>query len=845
MSNKIGRFEILSEIAHSDLTSVYKATDPQSGQTVALKTIKLESVGEQAATLVKNLLEEGEASKVLNSHNIALLYGGEEVDGVFCASLEYVQGNSVATMLARKEGFSIWDLQDIARQTCQGLDHAHAKGLVHYTLEPAKIMVAWDGTVKILGFGISTMSAFAAQASGKPPEVLHYMSPEQLRGDPLGAPSNIFSLGAIFYEMVTEHKAFDGDDADQVRESVSDTMPMAPDQINRKLPAALSQVIMKALAKAPEERYQSGQDLVNDLERCKESATKAAAAAKPGQSAAKAPAAQKAAPANLTAKPATPATTQQPKPTVKPPAPVAKASAVVPAAPPPQARSKELSQPLAAKAAAAGVGRSGNNANSVSAGLITPNLDQAAPIINSSEAASETFSVESFSGPSATMSSAAVIEPEVESPKVEAPKISVDPMMAEGPRAGAAANRSFSEIDELPPLKEVYIPPPPPPPPDEPAALNAVHAAVFKSAPPEKPRVQPREVAKKAVAEIKKTPPKLFMVSIAGAVAIILLIVAVMAWHIHSENADEDVTPAQPAASASAQPNANTNQSAAQTPGTAPTPEQVVAEPVTAAPHSVSVQPKYNNKKKAKPRPVAPAIVPGQLSVTSTPAGAQIQIDGQNNSAWVTPFNLVGLNPGQHTLTISKTGYAPETRSIEVGSGSKSFISVQLPQLAATVSVTSDPSGAAIWMDGKDTGRTTPAQISVDKPGNHSFAFKKQGYLDETTTANLQIGQTFRLSPNLRALGNTDDIKIGGKFKKLFGGSDTAGMGAVIVKTQPKGAQVAINNRILDKFSPVDLYLDPGTYVVDITLSGFKSVHRVINVEKNGKVAIEESLDRE
>ena len=154
-------------------------------------------------------------------------------------------------------------------------------------------MVSWDGTVKILGFGISMMSAFAAQAPGAAPEVLHYMSPEQLRGDPLGAPSNIFSLGAIFYEMVTERKAFDGEDADQVRRSISEMTPVAPDQINRKLHPALSEVIMKALAKAPEERYQSGQDLVNDLERCKESATKAAAAAKPGQPAQKAPTPQK------------------------------------------------------------------------------------------------------------------------------------------------------------------------------------------------------------------------------------------------------------------------------------------------------------------------------------------------------------------------------------------------------------------------------------------------------------------------------------------------------------------------------------------------------------------------
>jgi hypothetical protein len=830
MPNKIGRFEILSEIAHSDMGSVYKATDPQSGQTVALKTVTLEPLGEQATALVKTLLEEAEASKVLNSHNIALLYGAEEVEGVFCASLEYVQGNSVATMLARKEGFSIWDLQDIARQTCQGLDHAHAKNVFHHTLEPAKIMVSWDGTVKILGFGISIMGAFAAQASGKPPGVLHYMSPEHLRGDPVGASSNIFSLGAIFYEMVTEHKAFDGEDADQVRQSISEMTPVAPDQVNRKLHPALSQVIMKALAKAPEDRYQSGQDLVNDLERCKESASKAAAAARPGQAV---PAQQKAAPA-VSAPPVKAAVPSQLKPALKPAAP-AKVSA--PAFTPPQARSHEVIEPPAAKAAAAAAGWSGSGANSVSAGLITPNLDLAAPVINPSEAAVDTFSVNSPSAPSATMSSAALVEPEV-----EAPKIHVDPMMAENRQSGASASRSFSEIDELPPLKEVYIAPPPPQPSYESASHDAVHAAVFKTAPPEKPKVQPREVARKAVAEIKKTPPKLFVASIAGAIGIIVLIVAGIAWHIHSENADDDVTPAQPPAGASAQLNGT---SASQSPAAAQNRVQVAPEPVTAEPRAVSVQPKYSNKKKAKPRPAAPAIVPGQLSVTSTPAGAQIQIDGQNNSAWVTPFNLAGLNPGQHTLTISKPGYGSETRSIEVGSGSKSFISVQLGQLTATVSVTSDPAGVAVWMDGKDTGRVTPTQISVDRAGNHSFVFKKQGYLDESTTANVQIGQTFRLSPSLRPLANADNVKIGGKFKKLFGSSETAGMGAVSIKTQPKGAQIAINNRIVDKNSPVEFYLDPGNYVLDITMSGFKGIHRVITVEKNGKVAVDENLDRE
>ena len=113
-------------------------------------------------------------------------------------------------------------------------------------------------------------------------------------------------------------------------------------------------------------------------------------------------------------------------------------------------------------------------------------------------------------------------------------------------------------------------------------------------------------------------------------------------------------------------------------------------------------------------------------------------------------------------------------------------------------------------------------------------------------TANLQAGQTFHFAPAMRALGNTQDIKTAGKFKKMFGGAgDTTGMGSVSVKTLPKGAQIMVNNRMLDKGSPVEFYLNPGTYVVDITASGFKSVHRVINVDKGGKVAIDENMDRE
>jgi len=811
MSNNIGRFEILSELAKSEQSTVYKATDTEGGQVVALKAIGLEAFGEQAAAMMESVQEEAAAAKVLASHNIASLTSVEEIEGKLCASMEYVQGNSVATMLARKEGFSIWDLQDIARQACQGLDHAHVRKVVHCSLEPAKIMVQWDGIVKLLGFGASRTAMGAAWAAGRAPETLHYMSPEQLRGDEIDARSNLFSLGAILYEMVTERKAFNGDDAEQVRNAILEQMPVAVDQVNRKTHPALSQVIMKALAKSPEERYQSGQELVNDLEKCKASPAKVSMGVKPA--AAVAPKAEVA-------------------------AAVAAAKPVV-AAKPPIAPKKEVPA-VAAKAAAAGASWAGPGGNTPK----TPYLDPSSQFVTSCvKATVEAASLEQEKMSAATMEPEA---PPVQAPQVQAPKIHVDPMMNETRQAGAKG-LSFSEISELPPLKEVYIEPTPAEEVEEPQSADPVKAAVFRNVEPEKPKTPPREMAKKAVSEITKTPPHLFIYSIGGAAAVILLVIGGIWYHIHSGEADDDSLPA-PAAEVATQTAAPATATAnAPAPVHEPTPAQVAPEapPVEAAP-AVSITPKFNsktNKKKGKSVLAAPAIVAGQLSIDSTPQGAQIQVDGQ--AAGVTPFNLAGLMPGQHMVTISKPGFVTDTRTVDVGSGSKSAMNVQLAQLAAAVSLHSDPAGAAVWMDGKDTGKLTPAQISVEKPGAHTFVFKKQGYLDETASANLQVGQTFQLAPTLRALGNTDDIKFGGKFKKVFGGSDTAGMGTVSVKTQPKGAQIAVNNRIVDRASPADFYLNPGNYEIDVTLTGFKSLHKVISVEKSGKVVIDESLDRE
>jgi len=817
MSNKIGRFEILSELSHSELCTVYKATDPDSGQTVALKALKLEALGERAAALVKQVLDETEAAKPLNSPNIAALYGAGEMEGQFCSSLEYVQGNSVGTALAQHDGFSIWDIQDITRQVCQAFDHAAKHKVVHYSLEPSKIMSGWDGTVKILGFGISTMGAQAAKATGKPPDCLYYMSPEQLRGDALDTRSNLFSLGAILYEMATEQKAFPGEDADQVRQQLRENMPPAPIEVNRKVHPVLSDLIMKALAKDPEQRYQSGRDLVVDLEQCKDSPAKRAETKKTGEP-------QKGLMGAPVRKPQ-----ESVKPAVAAPEPKPAETAVV---------QPEKAPAAKAASAAAGVG-SGPSGSTAHARIDFPKPntpESTTPRPAPGDAAS---------GMTMKMSSA-VAEPEVESPKIK-----IDPAMDENRPAAAGTGKSFSDISELPPMKPVFIATPKPATPEpEPApeTANAVQAAVFKNASPEKekPKIQPREIAKKAATEIKKTPPKLFMYAIAGAIGIILLIVVGIAFRIHSANSDDDGAPVQsaapvkPAEQAAPAPAA---QPSAESAAAAPAPEQVQPEAMPPEPQ-VSVTPKYKGKK-AKAAPAAAVATPGQLTINSTPAGAQLQVDGHTDPAWLTPYNMAGLTPGSHTVVLSKPGYSSETRTIDVASGSKSFIAVQLAAVTASVSLTSDPAGASVLMDGKDTGKVTPTQITVDKLGSHTFILRKAGYLDESTTASLQAAQVFRFTPSLRALGSTDDIKIGGKFKKMFGGADKSGMGSVEIKTLPKGAQVAVNNRIIDKNSPVEFYLDPGNYVIDVTYSGYQTIHRVVTVDKGGKVVIDETMQRQ
>jgi serine/threonine protein kinase len=809
MAMMFGRFEIQNELSKSDTALIYKATDTETNQTVALKTQNLEPLGERASAFVDTLIAEGESTRELATTNIAALYGAGEIEGQFCAAMEYVQGNSIATMLTRKEGFSIWDLLDITRQVCTALDAAASKGVAHHSLEPAKVMVQWDGLVKILGYGISNMSLIGAESGNGLGRLLPYASPEQVRGDGIDLRSNLFTWGAVLYEMVTDRKAFDAGDPAALSTQIAEEMPPSPASLNPKIQPGVSALIMKALAKDPAQRYQTARELVDDLEKCKESGKKStgndAKKAAPAAKLPVAPAARAAAVSKFIA-PASNAAESDLSDDWTPTPSATRAVAPVP--------------PRPSRAAAAGMG-AGFRSD------VAP--DSGSRLID--DFAKPQASVPST--PSPVMSAAAAGQ----ETETQLNNTVFDPLMSE-PAPATAVGKSFSDMDELPPMKEPVFaaPPPPQPVPDvsEPSPL-----AQFRRK-EEKPKVQPREVAEKAIKEIKTVPPQLMIYSILGAVVLIVIVAIAVYFHVHSEDDDSTAAP-RPTKAASSQPVAP-----------APVPAVTQAEP---APQGVESEPEVTvrqidkrgaNSRRRAPSPVPVAKIPGSLLIDSTPQGAQIQLDGRGDPSWVTPFSLSGLSPGQHTISFSKSGYSAESRTVDIVSASRSAVAVHLTAINAILVVNSTPAGAAIVLDGKNTGRVTPIQFTVEK-GSHNLVLRKQGYLDETTSVDLGPGQNFQFAPALRALGNADDIRSVGKFKKIFGGGgdNVAGMGSMSVRTQPKGAQIAINGRILEKLSPTEFMLGPGNYVVDITQTGFKTVRKVVSVEKGGKVAIDEILERE
>jgi len=793
--SKIGRFEIISEIAHSEYSSVYRATDSATNRPVALKTFNLDLAGDDRPNLVKRLIQEAESTRNLTHQNIVLLFGAGEIDGRFCVATEYVEGFSIAANIAQGERYTVWDMLDISRQACNGLDHAHNHGVVHRRLHPANVLVMWDGTVKILGFGITGMWT-EEDAQGVLSPASYYASPEQVRGQSLHTRSNLFSWGVILYEMATGKKPFDGSDVGSLRQQILDFTPVAPIELNPKITPNLSALILKAMSKVPTDRFANGRELLGALENCKEAPKQAA-------------------------------TIQGPRKTATP-RPIPVVAQAPPAAPKAAAAS---ASPFATKLERTSNGDTSEDENFDDDML----LDASGRATATSSAVKKAEPAKAAAAGAQVGRASSAPTAASTSPAPAPSKFNIDPMMAAAAASEASAPpRSWADA-ELPPLAA--------PAPDQFAPAAPVAPAPEAPATPGATLFTAPEVEEKKKFALPQIESKLLIHGLIGGLAIVLLGVGIIALYVHFHTSDDEgavpapivaakteETPAEPAPAPVAVPNH---------------PVEAASAPEETADEGSSAKSNARKTKVFAKAPVAAATASGMVAVDSSPQGAQIQVDGRFDSTWVTPFTVAQLTPGQHNVVISKPGYGAETRVLNVSSGSKNTLSIHLTPLLAMISVTSDPSGASVLLDGRETGKLTPAQVNLEK-GPHTVLVRKTGFLDETMTAEGQPGQTIGFAPHLRPLGSTDEIREVNKIKKLFGGKDLQpGMGAVAIHTTPKGAQISVNQRVLDHLSPTEFLLNPGNYVVDITATGYRPLRRVITVEKNGRMTIDENLERE
>lgn len=284
----ISHYRLVNELGAGGMGVVYRAEDTKLGRTVALKFIApqgIESADERA-----RFIHEARAAASLSHPNICTIHEIDEADGRLFLAMEYVEGESLKDRIAHGP-LKIAEALDIAIQIAQGLDAAHRKSVVHRDIKPANIMIEAGGLVKIMDFGLAKMSGRSKLTkTGTTLGTTAYMSPEQARGAEADHRSDIWSLGAVIYEMVTGRLPFKGDYEQAVLYSILNEALEPLTAVRAGVPMELDRIVGKALAKEPGERYQHADELIADLRTLKKSLeggatsrTGAAGAAKPSK----------------------------------------------------------------------------------------------------------------------------------------------------------------------------------------------------------------------------------------------------------------------------------------------------------------------------------------------------------------------------------------------------------------------------------------------------------------------------------------------------------------------------------------------------------------------------------
>lgn len=362
------------------------------------------------------------------------------------------------------------------------------------------------------------------------------------------------------------------------------------------------------------------------------------------------------------------------------------------------------------------------------------------------------------------------------------------------------------------------------------------------------PKVDAKKVGKQVggavLKEAKKIPPLAAVITVGALFFVFLAWRAVVPYLVTDRMSAPAVDPDIPNLKATQSVPAETQpQAESAAPQQSPEAEPAAPEsqPAVVAGRALA---KAGNKGKQKVVVAAAPTLPtfGEISINSDPAGAQFQIDGRSDAGFVTPATVGQLTPGRHTLTFSKQGYRAETLATDVAAGARATVMVRMSRQGGTVAFGSVPSGATILVDGRDTGKVTPAQLNVAS-GQHAVALNTEGYLEFNSTLTIAEGQSTSVSATLVPLGRTTEIKL--KKGGLFSGRGNKDMGTVAVRTNPAGAMILVNGQSAPKATPVEFSLNPGGYELQIQLTGFKTVKRNIVVDAGAKNSVDVQLEQQ
>lgn len=257
------RYDILGEAGHGSMGMVYKARDRETGEVVALKLLKPEIASDQA--MMDRFKNELLFARKITHKNICRVYEFNRIAGLAYTSMEYVEGESLRSVLNRFGAYSVRKGTDVALQICAGLKEAHAQGIVHRDLKPENVMIDALGNVKVMDFGIARSMETQTRLTGSMAGTPAYMAPEQVAGKRVDYRTDIYSLGLMLYEMFTGEPAFRADNPVAVALKQMRESPRPPHEIEPTLPVGIERAILRCVEKEPEKRFQSVAELENAL----------------------------------------------------------------------------------------------------------------------------------------------------------------------------------------------------------------------------------------------------------------------------------------------------------------------------------------------------------------------------------------------------------------------------------------------------------------------------------------------------------------------------------------------------------------------------------------------------